>query len=389
MVTDTLPVAWFALCGISIILSILTVFLVLWVWAWQPSSKESPSFTICLWIALSDLPARICDILTNPLTFAQQGSPNHPAYVRLVTFLTCFSLYCFIYLSSMVALDLHLVLFHRLPRQATIRKWYPAIGAGIAFVFALPILAIPQITGSTTGAITMGLAGSAAQGFATVLLMIALHLGPVYSIVVIFSMLVKMVRSRLRMRALQVVGTGFSHSQLLLRNVSLVATYPILLLLVIFPYVLYLWLCNYGNYVTVRPAYYTAFTLFTLHGIMFFIVFMCHPIMLSAYRQRVFTWHPHSTNAERTAPSWTSHTDPGTNPIITIGSGSNGRPKELEHQKDWDDIPVSTLDLAVCEVVKGSSDMTTAFQGTISPDTMTLRSDTTMVGIIDDESTWL
>ncbi|KAJ1657632.1 hypothetical protein IWQ61_002997 [Dispira simplex] len=389
MVGNTLPVAWFALCGISIVVSIVTIFLVLWVWAWQPSSKESSSFTICLWIALSDLPARVCDVLTNPLTFAQQGSPDQPTYVQLVTFLTCFSMYCFIYFSSMVALDLHLVLFHRLPRQAAIRRWYPAIGAAIAFIFALPTLAIPQVTGSTTSAVTMGVPGSTAQKFATVWLMIAFHLGPVYSIVVVIAMLTKVIRSRLRMRAFHLAGNGFSHSQPLLRNVSLVATYPIILLLVIFPYVLYLWLYNYGNYVIVRSMYYSAFTLFTLHGILFFIVFMCHPVMLSAYRQHVFTRHPSTTNAEYAASSWKSHANSYVNAVLTIGSGRKSHPKAVVDNSDWDDIPVGKLDLAMCDVVKGTSDLTTAFQGATPPNVMPVRSDTTMMGINDDESTWL
>ncbi|RKP34335.1 hypothetical protein BJ085DRAFT_40407 [Dimargaris cristalligena] len=282
-----LYVAIYVLDGLSIVCSMASIIIVLWVWYKQPSSKESPSFNLTLWIGLSDFPQRISDILTNPLTF-MGNYPSGPAFAKWLMWFSFFASYWFIYLNAMITLDLQLVFFHRLPRQARIRRWYPLIGSGIAFFLAFWYLLLPDVRLTPEGVIMTGTEGSFASRFLIVWTNMWMHIGIIYALGVVIAVCFKVFRSQSHLRRFDQGEHAKAMSKALVRNTRLIIAYPIILFIVYVPYVLASWFASYF------PGPFSMYwnvasnVVYASQGIFSFIILLFHPVMLSTYRQNNF-----------------------------------------------------------------------------------------------------
>ncbi|KAJ1976527.1 hypothetical protein H4R35_002660 [Dimargaris xerosporica] len=277
----------YVLAGLSIVCSLASMFIVLWVWHKQPSSKESPSFNLTLWIALADLPLRVNDVLSNPMTF-QGDYPSEASFARFVMWLNFFSSYWYIYLNCMITLDLQLVFFHRLPRQARIRRWYPLLGTAIAFLLAFWYLLLPNPRVTPNGMLVVGEPGTFAPRFVIVWSNIWMHVGIAYSLVVVIAVCIKVFRSQSRLRRFNQNEPPSAASRALIRNTRLILAYPAVLFIVYVPYVLNTW---FSSYLTGSFPYYwnIAYSIiYASQGIFNFIILLFHPVMLSTYRQNTF-----------------------------------------------------------------------------------------------------
>ncbi|KAJ1984799.1 hypothetical protein H4R34_000419 [Dimargaris verticillata] len=277
----------YVLAALSIVCSVASMFIVLWVWHKQPSSKESPSFNLTLWIALADLPLRVNDFLSNPMTF-KGDYPSEASFARFVMWLNFFSSYWYIYLNCMITLDLQLVFFHRLPRQARIRRWYPLLGTAIAFFLAFWYLLLPNPRVTPNGMLVVGEPKSFAPRFVIVWSNIWMHVGIAYSLIVVIAVCVKVFRSQSRLRRFNQNEPPSAASRALIRNTRLILAYPAVLFIVYVPYVLNTW---FSSYLTGSFPYYwnIAYSIiYASQGIFNFIILLFHPVMLSTYRQNTF-----------------------------------------------------------------------------------------------------
>ncbi|KAJ1928046.1 hypothetical protein IWQ60_002420 [Tieghemiomyces parasiticus] len=282
-----LYVAIYVLDGLSMLCSLASIIIVLWVWYKQPSSKESPSFNLSLWIAVSDFPLRIADIVTNPLTF-MGNFPTSSSFALFLMWISFFSAYWFIYLNAMITLDLQLVFFHRLPRQARIRRWYPLIGTAIAFFAGFWYLILPDVRLTPDGVVMVGTEGSLASHFLIVWTNMWMHIGIIYSIIVVVCVCIKVFRSQSHLRRFDQGEHAKAMSKALVRNTRLIIAYPIIMFVVYVPYVLSSWFQAYvpGPF----AAYWNAGSnvVYSMQGIFNFVILLFHPVMLSTYRHNNF-----------------------------------------------------------------------------------------------------
>ncbi|KAJ1918903.1 hypothetical protein IWQ60_007385 [Tieghemiomyces parasiticus] len=282
-----LYVAIYVLDGLSMLCSLASIIIVLWVWYKQPSSKESPSFNLSLWIAISDFPLRIADIVTNPLTFMGNYPSSH-SFALFLMWISFFSAYWFIYLNAMITLDLQLVFFHRLPRQARIRRWYPLIGTAIAFFAAFWYLILPDVRLTPDGVVMVGTEGSVAAHFLIVWTNMWMHIGIVYAFIVVICVCIKVFRSQSHLRRFDQGEHAKAMSKALVRNTRLIIAYPIIMFVVYVPYVLASW---FGAYIPGPFAGYwnaASNVLYSMQGIFNFVILLFHPVMLSTYRHNNF-----------------------------------------------------------------------------------------------------
>ncbi|KAJ1984800.1 hypothetical protein H4R34_000420 [Dimargaris verticillata] len=280
-------ISLYVLDALSILCSFACIAIVLWVWYKQPSSKESPSFNLTLWIGIADLPLRVCDILSNPMTF-MGNYPSSPHFGKFIMWLNYFSSFWFIYLNCMITLDLQLVFFHRLPRQARIRRWYPLLGTGIAFFMAFWYLVLPTIVITPDGFFNIEDPTGLANRFSTIWTNICFHVGIIYAIIVVVAVCFKVFRSQAHLRRFDQGEHAKAMSKALIRNTRLIIAYPIVLFIVYVPYVLNSW---FSSFLTGPFPYYwnLAYTVvYNAQGIFSFIILLFHPVMLSTYRQNNF-----------------------------------------------------------------------------------------------------
>ncbi|KAJ1956000.1 hypothetical protein IWQ62_005406 [Dispira parvispora] len=213
--------------------------------------------------------------------------PQSPAYVRFFTWLNFFSSFWFIYSTCMITLDLHLIFFHRLPRQARIRRWYPLIGFSIALLLSIPYLCLSDATINTEGVMMMGYSGSDTTRFFIAWDIVFLFIGNVYSIIVVIAVCIKMFVARSQLRRFSQDRLNNTSSRSLFRNARLIIAYPMVLIIVYVPYVIGSWMYMkaYGD--TFTQYWQTvAGYLFSFQGIFSFAIVLFHPIMLATYRER-------------------------------------------------------------------------------------------------------
>ncbi|KAJ1916385.1 hypothetical protein IWQ60_008115 [Tieghemiomyces parasiticus] len=337
-----LYVAIFVLNGLSMLCSLASIIVVLWVWFKQPSSKESPSFNLSLWIAVSDFPLRIADIVTNPLTFMGNYPTNH-AFALFMLWITMFSSYWFIYLNAMITLDLQLVFFHRLPRQARIRRWYPLLGTVIAFFAGFWYLVLPDVRITPDGVIMAGTEGSLASLFLIIWTNIWMHIGIIYSIVVVACVCVKVIHSQSHLRNFNQGDQTKTISQALVRNTRLIMAYPIVMFIIYVPYILSSWFQAYipGSF----TAYWTVGTnvVYSMQGIFNFIILLFHPVMLSTYRQNNFGFSSFWSRVSRrmgTNTAGTYNTSSGSTAQGSSGQVRNGHSDTSQTSSSPSSVPV-------------------------------------------------
>ncbi|KAJ1964189.1 hypothetical protein H4R35_007169 [Dimargaris xerosporica] len=330
-------VAILVLEGFSILCSLLSILIVLWVWYKQPSSKESPSFNLTLWIGLADFPLRVSDILTNPLVF-MGNYPTDPAFAKFLMWITFFGSFWFIYLNCMITLDLQLVFFHRLPRQARIRRWYPLLGTAIAFFLAFWYLVLPDVRITPDGVLMTSIPGTVPSNFVIFWTNIWLHVGIVYSLGVVIAVCIKVFRSQSHLNRFDQGEHSKAMSKALIRNTRLIIAYPVVLFVVYVPYVLASWFQSYfpGTF----SSYWTLGTnvVYASQGIFSFIILIFHPVMLSTYRRNVFgfssLWSRFTRRLGSTVGSFSSSRNsphssnqvsspPGSNASTTFASNVN------------------------------------------------------------------
>ncbi|KAJ1649617.1 hypothetical protein IWQ61_009352 [Dispira simplex] len=230
-------IAQYAIDGVSILCSLVTIVIVLRVWKIYPASKESPSFNLTLWIATADIPARISDLFSIPLSYPN-GFPQSRVLARFFMWLNYVSIFWFIYLTCMIVLDLQLVFFHRLPRQARIRRWYPVIGSLIAFLLAIPYLCFPNVRISYNGALMVGYEDSAALKVYILWTQIWMHTGIIYSIIVVVAVCIKIFTAQSQLRRFASNNLNKTVSRSLIHNTYLIIAYPVVLFVVYVPYIL-------------------------------------------------------------------------------------------------------------------------------------------------------
>ncbi|KAJ1927320.1 hypothetical protein IWQ60_003026 [Tieghemiomyces parasiticus] len=285
MNVEAILVALLALGGVSIIASIATMLIVAWVWKIEPQSKESPSFNLTFWIGLADIPVRISDIFSNPMTWPL-GFPTSPSFARFYLWLGYFGPFYYIYLNCMIALDLQLIFFHRLPRQARIRAWYPLLGFGLAFFLAFFYLVMPDVELASSGQIIVGKPGSAAKHFVTIWSYMWLDIGVFYTLVVVLMVLIKVIKNYRRLRSLNSDPVSTNMSKAVLQNTLIILAYPLVLFIVYIPYVLANWFSVYLPGDFALNWYLVMNVIFNLQGVLNLIVLMFHPVMLKLYRNR-------------------------------------------------------------------------------------------------------
>ncbi|KAJ1955903.1 hypothetical protein IWQ62_005424, partial [Dispira parvispora] len=280
--------ALLGLCGLSIFFSLVSVAIILRMWKASPSSKESPSFTLSLWIALSDIPLRVSDMLSNPMTWNGTVGPTSSVYLRFSVWLTYFSSFWFLYLNVMIALDLQLVFFHRLPRQARVRRFYPWIGFALAFVLAFWYLILPAPRYVNGNMISFGEKYSTANRFNLVWTMLWFLVGIVYTVGVVAAVWIKIYISRRRLKHLE---TQYRHSDNLsssvIRNALIIIAYPVLMAIVFIPFVL---ASGFQSLIPGKPftLYWSIATnfLYSSQGLFSFAILLFHPVMLAYYRRK-------------------------------------------------------------------------------------------------------
>ncbi|KAJ1927825.1 hypothetical protein IWQ60_002590 [Tieghemiomyces parasiticus] len=275
--------------GLSTMCSIVSIALVAWVWYKQPSSKESPSFNLSLYIALADFPQRLSDILTNPLTF-KTNIITDPNYLRFVLWLTTFGAYWFIYLNAMIVLDLQLVFFHRLPRQARVRRWYPLIGTAIAFFLAFWYLILPNIHSTPSGATMWGNPTDIANKFNTVWTLLWYSAGVFYCIAVVVCVWIKVIRSQRRLRSAGGGEKNHLASRALIHNTRLIMAYPIVLVIVYVPFILASVFMIYADPAFAMRFFAAANVLYASQGLFSLVILLFHPVMLASYRTNTFSF---------------------------------------------------------------------------------------------------
>ncbi|KAJ1927176.1 hypothetical protein IWQ60_003142 [Tieghemiomyces parasiticus] len=276
----------FVILGLSLLCSIISIFLILWVWHKKPLSKESPSFSLALWISFADFPLRIIDVLTNPLAFGQSPPPMDAGYARFLTWFNMFSLMWFIALNAMIVLDLQLVIFHRLPRHARIRSRYPAIAAASSAFFSVWYLILPDYRFLENGTITVSSPGSPAQRFFLLWFTIWLPIILLYMVGVVAAILITLFRTQAQLRRFALDSTSRQRSQTLLRNARLIIAYPILCTVLFVPYAVGQFQAAWDAQSSLDLTLFINF-LFSLQGVANLVILLFHPVMLSAYRHNL------------------------------------------------------------------------------------------------------
>ncbi|KAJ1655489.1 hypothetical protein IWQ61_004779 [Dispira simplex] len=283
-----IDIAQGALDALSILCSLLTIVLVFWVWKKYPSSKESPSFCLTLWIAVADIPLRIVDLFSIDILLPD-GFPRNQAFARFFLWLNVFGALWFVYLTGMISLDLQLVFFHRLPRQARIRRWYPLVGFIIAFLASIPLLCIPKVGIAEAGQIVLGGASLSTIRGIVMWGAIAMQIGIVYSLAVVTSVFVKILSARSKLRQLSDKGFSKDMGRSLIRNVYLIIAYPVVLFIIYIPYSVDSWFVDLLEGPLAIRWHWVATLLFSSQGIFSFLIMLFHPVMLHYYHLRDFS----------------------------------------------------------------------------------------------------
>ncbi|KAJ1978423.1 hypothetical protein H4R33_005976 [Dimargaris cristalligena] len=304
------------LVTLSIICSLVSIGIILWVRHKRPASRASPSFSLALWISLADLPLRVIDYLTNQLTLGYHP-PTQASFARFLLWGSSFTTMWFVYLNVMIALDLHLVVFHNLPRQARIRSMYPYLALGFATFISAWYLVLPRVRFLANASIAVDSNGSAAAAFSILWNMVWLDLAIVYVTAVMVAIFVVLFRNRKKAKpspsksaaldntavdSLNTQAAGSTTTNLeeakarahlqnsaLVNNARLIAAYPIILFIVYMPNTLmtllaYLSILTYSSFFNKIQV-----ILFALQGVFNLGTLLIHPAMLLAYQQGLFS----------------------------------------------------------------------------------------------------
>ncbi|KAJ1963425.1 hypothetical protein IWQ62_003219 [Dispira parvispora] len=185
----------------------------------------------------------------------------------------------------MITLDLQLVFFHRLPRSAPVRRWYPLIGTGFALAISCWYPFVKDIYMQSSSVIVVGTPFSTLQSFFYVWNYLWLHLGVVYTFGVVVAVFVKVYLSQRQVgRFTKNFGNTKPFGELF-RNTRLIMAYPAVLLVVYIPYIISSWLVSYAEYSTFTYYWYIVTNIaYVLQGVFSFIIFLFHPVMLAMYR---------------------------------------------------------------------------------------------------------
>ncbi|RKP35704.1 hypothetical protein BJ085DRAFT_32147 [Dimargaris cristalligena] len=281
-----LYVANYTLASLSVLCSLISIAIILWVWYKKPSTKESPSFSLAIWISFTDIPLRIVDYLTNPLTFGRDF-PNSPVYARFLWWLNMFSIMWFVYLNVMIALDLQLVIFHRLPRQARIRRMYPYMATGVAFFFSFWYLILPDVRFLADGSVTTSVPQSLAVYFSMYWLTAWLLVAILYVTTVVVAIFITLYRSQARLKEFALINASRSRSRNLINNARLIVAYPVIMFFLFVPYSS-INLVNLVRSNVPRTLMDMCLITFSLQGILNFVTLLFHPVMLAAYKENLF-----------------------------------------------------------------------------------------------------
>ncbi|KAJ1929212.1 hypothetical protein IWQ60_001383 [Tieghemiomyces parasiticus] len=303
--------ATYVLTSISMLCSVLAMCVVLWTWRRRPTSKSSPSFCLTLWIGLADLFLQVINILTNPITF-RAGLITANGYARFINAFNNFSTMWFIALNAMIALDLHLMIFHGLARQAWIRRWYTTTATVFALFFAAWYLVLPDVRFLLDGTVTAGVPGSPTQYFILLWMGIWFPLVIGYVVAVVATVVFTIVRSRIHLGRFSLNREFRDQTQPLTKKAQFIIGYPIVLLVIYIPYTVLLLLQSLASASVVKLLTGYCNILLASQGILSLGVLLFHPVMLATYRERSRTepmtmWKSLMTRAIVTRASPDSH----------------------------------------------------------------------------------
>ncbi|KAJ1986331.1 hypothetical protein H4R33_003420 [Dimargaris cristalligena] len=250
---------------------------------------SSPSLLLALWIAVADIPLRVTDFITNPLTYGGGPGSRDPHLARFLAWFTIFTTMWIVYLNVMIALDIHLAIFCNTPIRSRIRSIYPYIGTGVAFFISFWYLLLPGVRFLSTGAITVSVSGSLAAQFFTIWMCFWLYSAILYVFGVVMAIFVTVFRLRRQANRFVTDFRARSCHDVLLKNARSVMAYPTVLFVVYFPYVLYTLLVALGMQAILKDLDSLQNVLFSTHGILMFSTLLFHPVMQSANRQGYFS----------------------------------------------------------------------------------------------------
>ncbi|KAJ1983470.1 hypothetical protein H4R34_001267 [Dimargaris verticillata] len=295
MAEATIDNAWFyiltmTLDGVSILCALLNMAIVLWIWRKDPKSKQSPSFCLTLWMAIPDILQRVVDLGVSPYTFTEEMTENY-SLARFYVWLQWFACYWYVCLNILIAMDLQLVFFHRLPRYAPIRRWYPLIGTVAGFILAFMLLIMPKVRLYYGGAVTIGDRGTAWMPFNAYWTLSWLTLAIVYLVSVMIAILLKLYASQRELRQFDSSNMGMrkmTANPTVLRSARLVMAYPITLAIVYIPYLLNMWFSSFLQGPGVAIWNYITFIIYSSQGIIGLIVLLMHPVVVNLYPGQKF-----------------------------------------------------------------------------------------------------
>ncbi|KAJ1977802.1 hypothetical protein H4R35_002151 [Dimargaris xerosporica] len=344
--------AWFyvltmSLDCVSILCALMNMAIVLWIWRKDPKAKQSPSFCLTFWMAIPDILQRVVDLGVSPYTFTEEMTENY-SLARFYVWLQWFACYWYVCLNILIAVDLQLVFFHRLPRYAPIRRWYPLVGTVAGFVLAFMLLVMPKIRLYYGGAVTIGDRGTAWMPFNAYWTLSWLTLAIVYLVGVMIAILHKLYASQRELRQFDSGSMGMQKmaaNPTVLRSARLVMAYPITLALVYIPYMLNMWFSSFLQGPGVAIWNYITFIIYSSQGIIGFFVLLMHPVVVNLYPSQKFnltSWFSRSQSfvkrpsAQSTAALSSTAATPGATLGVSQGTTVNSQASSHPYLKTMD-----------------------------------------------------
>ncbi|KAJ1989206.1 hypothetical protein H4R33_002147 [Dimargaris cristalligena] len=283
---QTFHIVYELLTSLSILCSFISIVLILRVRSKKPAAANSPFFSLALWISVADFPVLIDSYFTNPLTFGAHA-PSGPQSARFFMWYHMFSHMWVVCLNVMIALDMHLVIFHHLPPKARIRTWYPYIATGMAFFVSFWYLILPGARFKIGSSISVSLDSKMAFQFYISWKCLWLYTAILYVLAVVIAIFFTLYQSRNRINKLILDPECGTRRTALIQNASKVVAYPVMLFVVYLPYAVNTLVVSFQSGPASSALDYLQVLLFTLQGVLNLITLLFHPAMISTYRQEI------------------------------------------------------------------------------------------------------
>ncbi|RKP38461.1 hypothetical protein BJ085DRAFT_30021 [Dimargaris cristalligena] len=323
--TEAFTMAITVIALISTVCCLVVMGLNLWVRYHNSVSKESPSFVLSFYIAMSILLGSLYDFLGSDIIAVTFPETN--ANARFNLWLTIFQPLWSIFFTAMIMLDLQLVFFHRLPRQARIRQWYPALATLIAFLLSMWSLITPDVRYGELGGVTIQAVGRTWTKIFQIWNSVWLVLGMCYILVMTIMICIKVFGSQAGIGKFARNGVSPAYSPALIRNTRLIMAYPITQLIAYMPSALSPWFLSYTD--ADWPWNFNLYTRMSLEidGVFCLCIFLFHPVMLAAYKDPTVGlssfWRRFSDKKSSQIPTYDTHTVSGKDTLSTFSDFTN------------------------------------------------------------------